>query len=389
MRRSVSPSPVQVVLSLIAPTIIFLTSNAIAAPVQSGSSAFAYVGNMSSISGFAVAPDGSAQPVPGSPVSGASLSVVGTPNYVFATDGTNIATYTVGAGGSLDQSSSVNGKAYDLDRQSSGVGGLSLSPDNRSLYTEEMYYDGANNVYLTWGVGSNGNLSYLAAPAMPPFATAGAFPFTYSGNGSFAYTWSICDKDGSVWGFSRRPDGTLRRMDAGAQPPPPQNGQGGSDCSQAVAASAAGYLAVVWNGGFCCGGPPVLVSYAIQSNGTLALVPGSEQYLTCNVTPMAFDPSGRYLALGCNGVQVYALGTGGQLTALGTPQQPTVPFGAVAWDSNSHVYAIPQSDWQSCQDGDAACGLYIFNSNSGVLTLAAGSPHTVSQPASLAVLPAQ
>ena len=375
-------------LSLCSPADAAATS----ATSQSGASAYAYVGSSPNsgsgyISGFAIAPDGSAQPVSGSPFAGASLSVVASPNYVFATDLSNIVTYAIGSGGTLQQTSSVNGKAYDLDRGSSGVGGLSLSPDGRSLYTDEWYWDGANNVYLTWKANSNGQLSYQPAPGLPPYSTAGAFPFAYSPTGSYAYTWSFCSKDGSVWGFTRRQDGSLNRMkNVNAEPPPPQQGQGGSDCSQAVAASATGFVAVAWNGDFCCGGPPVIATYAIQSNGALALVAGSEQLISCDSSPMAFDPTGRYLAVGCNGIQVYALGAQGQLSPVGNAQEATVPFGNIAWDGANHLYGIPQNGWQECQNGGSACGLYVFNSNGGLLSLASGSPHTVAQPGSLAVV---
>ncbi len=387
----------QVLSSLFTITFLALVcspvyAGASSATNQSGASTYAYVGSSPSsgsgyISGFAIAANGSAQPVSGSPFPGASNSVVGSPNYVFATDGSNIVTYTVGSDGSLAQTSSVNGKAYDLDRGSSGVGGLSLSPDNRTLYTDEWYWDGANNVYLAWKAASNGQLSYQAAPGLPPYSTAGAFPFAYSANGSYAYTWSFCSKDGSVWGYARRQDGSLVRMNnLNAEPPPPQQGQGGSDCSQAVATSAAGFAAVAWNGDFCCGGPPIIATYSIKSNGALALVAGSEQLISCDNSPMVFDPTGRYLAVGCNGIQVYALGAQGQLTPIGTWQEASVPFGGLAWDSANHLYGIPQAGWQECQNGGPACGLYVFNSNAGVLSLATGSPHTVAQPSSLAVV---
>jgi hypothetical protein len=360
----------------------------------SGSSAYVYVGSSTTvgsgnISGFAVAPDGSAQPVSGSPYSGASSSVVGAIRYLFATDGSNIVTYTVGSDGSLSQTSSVNGRAYDLDPQTSAVGGLSLTPNGRNLYTDELYFDGANNVYLAWGVNSSGQLSYLPPPSLPPYSTAGGFPFAYTSNSGFAYTSSSCSRDGSVWGFTLRPNGSLNRLNVGAQPPPPQQGQGGSDCAEVVATSALGYAAVAWDGGFCCGGPPVIATYAIQSNGSLTMIANSEQYVSCQGSPMAFDPSGRYLAVACNGIQIYSLNAQGLLTAIGSAQQPTVPFGSLAWDSANHLYGIPQAGWQQCQNNGSACGLYVFDSNAGVLTLASGSPHTLSQPGSLAVLPPQ
>jgi len=391
-------APSLIVAAVVA--VVLLTSSVLAAvapsaihATNSGNSAYAYVGSGGSgtgyINGFAVAPDGSAEPISGSPFSGANASLVGAANFVYATDGNDIVTYTVASNGSLSQTSSVNGRAYDLDQQTSDVGGLSLTPNGRNLYTDELYYDGANNAYLTWNVNTSGQLSYLPAPALPPYSTAGGWPFSFSTDDRFAYTWSICSRDGSVWGYSRLSNGSLVRMQPGAQVPPPQQGQGSSSCSQAVATSAAGYAAVAWNGGYCCGGAPVIATYAIQSNGALSLVANSEQYIGCAQPTMAFDPSGRYLAVGCSGVQVYALGAQGQPTAIGSLQQSTVPFANVAWDSANHLYGVPQSNWQACQSNGSGCGLHIFNSNAGVLTLAPGAPHAISQPGSLVALPAR
>jgi hypothetical protein len=376
--------------------IAIAASIAIMSPVlaSAGTSSYVYVGSpltagSAYIDGFAVAPNGSAPPVSGSPVYGASSSVVGVSHYLFATDATNIVTYTVASDGSLSQTSSVNGKAYDMNRQSSAVGGLSITPDGRSIYTDELYYDGANNVYQAWKVALHGQLSYVASSGLPLYATAGGFPFSYSASSVFAYTWSPCNRDGAVWGFARRANGSLARMNPAAQPPPPQQGQGGSDCSQAVAVSSLGYVAVAWNGDFCCGGPPIIATYAIQGSGSLSLVAGSEQNIACDYSPMAFDPTGRYLAVACNGVQVYSLEAKGQLTPIGAAQERSVPFGTLAWDNANHVYGIPQTNWTECQNNGSACGLYVFNSSAGNLSLALGSPHTVTQPGSLAVLPAQ
>lgn len=377
---------------------MFLTSGAFAAVSSSaiqhqhsGSSAFAYVGSGTTgtgyINGFVVAPDGSAQPVSGSPFSGANSSLVGATNLLFGTDGNNIVTYTVAGDGSLSQTSSVNGRAYDLDRQTSYIGGLSLAPNGHSLYTDELYYDGANNAYLSWNANASGQLSYVPAPAMPPYSTAGGWPFSFTADSKFVYTWSICSRDGSVWGYARRANGTLAQIQPGAQIPPPQQGQGTSACSQAVATSTTGYAAIAWNGDYCCGGAPLIATYAIQSSGALSLVANSEQYVSCGQPALAFDPTGHYLAVGCNGVQVYALGAQGQLTPIGSAQQTSVPFEYLVWDAANHVYGLPQAGWQDCQSSGSDCGLYIFNSNAGVLTLAGGAPHTLSQPGSLVVLP--
>jgi len=106
---------------------------------------------------------------------------------------------------------------------------------------------------------------------------------------------------------------------------------------------------------------------------------------------MAFDPSGRYLAVAVSaGVQIYELQNGGALVPVGGVQgPPVVGFANLAWDSAGHLYGIPSQYSNSCQNNDSACGLYIFNFSAGVLSPAPGSPHTIPQPGSLAVLPRQ
>jgi hypothetical protein len=359
---------------------------------NSGSAAYVYVGAGDNsgngyVIGYSVASDGSAQPVPGSPLNGASQSLVGAGHSLFATDGKNIVTYAAAPDGSLSESSSVDGTAYDLDRQTSGVGALSLTPDGHNLYTDEWYFDGANNAYLSWRVGENGQLSYLPSPtSFPPYSTAGGWPFSFTADSRYAYTWSMCRFDGQAWGFARLPDGGLTQTPMETQGPPPQQGQEGSQCSQAVAVSTLGYAAIAWNGDFCCGGPPLIAAYAISGDGELQLVPGSEQAISCTDSPMTFDPSGRYLAVACNGIQVYELGAQGQLATVGSPVDTSIAFSNLGWDASNHLYAITDQSSQLCQSGDSACGLYIFNSSAGVLSLAPGSPYSMAQPGSLAVL---
>jgi hypothetical protein len=66
-------------------------------------------------------------------------------------------------------------------------------------------------------------------------------------------------------------------------------------------------------------------------------------------------------------------------------QLPAVTsFDSVKWDGGGHLYAITSS--QGC--GSGGCGLYVFNWNGSSLSLAPGSPYSVSQPNSLAVLSA-
>ncbi len=113
---------------------------------------------------------------------------------------------------------------------------------------------------------------------------------------------------------------------------------------------------------------------------------------------MAFDPSGTYLAIAGitnyndppvkAGIQVYKLQSDGTLMAVGSPVEvPSISgLDSVAWDNSNHVYAIGDSSYERCT---GHCGLYIFNSNDGVLTPAPGSPHPVNGIGDMAVLPLQ
>ncbi len=357
------------------------------------------------ITGFAVASDGSAQQVPGSPFQGPSFDLVGNPKFLFGDDGHNIVTYTRRADGSIQQTSSVNGTAYDICRHEQGYkcdggpGGLSLDLSGQTLYVFEWFFDGSNNAYLNWSIAPDGSLSYVANPSQDPiYATAGGWPLSFSPDDRYAYTTSVCKWDGSVWGFVRNAgDGRLGRVNPGAEPPPELFPNGSVGCVNNLAVSATGYAAIEFTGGYCCNWDGSLLgTYRINPDGTLALIPGSGLMLYEN--SMAFDPSGKYLAMlqmvqtGQKSyqsfIQMYELLPDGKLAMVGAPQQLPPPgllsFSSLAWDNANHLYALAT---QCNRSGyyDCTSALYIFNSNAGILTPASVQP--VGQATSLAVVP--
>ena len=309
--------------------------------------AYAYVGSYKEgstngqrymyVTGFAVASDGSAQEVPGSPFQGTSFDLAGNPKFLFGDDGHNIVTYTRGPDGSLRQTSSVNGTAYDLCQHEGykcddGPGGLSLDLSGQTLYVFEWFFDGSNNAYLTWSIAPDGSLSYVSNPSQDPiYATAGGWPLSFSPDDRYAYTTSVCKWDGSVWGFLRNADnGRLIRLNPDAEPPPELFPNGDVGCVTNLAVSAAGYAAIEFTGGYCCNWDGSLLgTYRINPDGTLALIPGSGLMLYEN--SMAFDPSGKYLAMlqvvqtGQSSyqsfIQMYELLPDGKLATVGAPQQ--------------------------------------------------------------------
>lgn len=381
-----------------------------AAAVDSASAGYVYVasetsGTYNNIAGFAVAQDGSAQPVPGSPYQQPGLSLVSHAGYLFGSDGANIITYARGNDGSLHKLSSINGAQHCVW---SGCATLGLQMDNtgKDMYTFQYYYDGANNAILGWKVSPNGDLTYSSgASASPVYATVSGWPLSFTGDDRYAYTWAVCKWSSGPFGTARQNNGMLEYLTPGAEPPPPTYADGYVGCTDYAIASPAGFAAIEWTGSYCCDSNAVLLaSYTINTDGTLGLVAGSGQVPGIKAgsglcgsycSPASFDPSGKYLLVVGSGAssgatQVYELQPDGKLQPAGDPQPwPLSPaFGYAGWDSAGHVYAV--GTYCSRQNNYCGSELYIFNFNAGRLTLAPGSPYAVSGTAAgLAVMTAQ
>ncbi|HEY1731493.1 MAG TPA: hypothetical protein VGG15_07080, partial [Terriglobales bacterium] len=142
-----------------------------------------------------------------------------------------------------------------------------------------------------------------------------------------------------------------------------------------VSASSQGFVTLGWyGGGLGCNNGYILGSYTVGSNGGLNFVPGSQITPAVHENAMAFDPSGTYLALAGNGIQVLKLRSNGSMSVLGAPVQ-VQGLNYVLWDNANHLYAVSDR-------------LYIFNFNGQTLTQAPGSPYPIANPVSLAVVPA-
>lgn len=381
--------------------ILGTTGFCTAADSGSGSSTFVYVGTSSqsgsTMSGFSVAQNGSAQPVPGSPFTvNASQSTVAAPGFLFATNGQAIDTYAVAASGAINQTSSANGLVGAPAGMSVDV--LALDRTDQSLYAS-IVCSSCNNFYSGWSVNQSGQLSYESngSPLGTLSAVWGFAQLSFAPDDHYIFTATVCSKDGAVAGFARAQNGSLTSYNPAANPPLLETPGGGVGCSVDTAASSAGYLAVLWTGSYCCEYPGLAVAtYNFNSDGTLNLVPGPAS-LTALTTEysMAFDPTGRYLAIagsvGQNNsegaIQIYRLGATGSLMAAGPLFElpAATSFDSVKWDGAGHLYAITSS--QNC--GSGGCGLYIFDWNGSSLSVAPGSPYALSQPNSLAVLSAQ
>jgi 6-phosphogluconolactonase (cycloisomerase 2 family) len=339
--------------------------------------AYVYVGTTGNgtagIHGFAIAPDGTTASVPQSPAGGPSSYVVTNSAFVFASDGTNIASYARSSDGSLEQSSVSPGTGL----QPSLIQAMSLDHTGQTLYA--MGNAGSDDVYyLIFSIASNGKVTSLATLGPNVDYTS---PLVFSPDNQYAYGHGCFHADFDITGFRRNSDGTLTRLS-----PDATNNAGGVPayaapwgaqiyCPEGEAVSQNGYLAVaVTQNGTNTSG---LGSYKIGSDGSLSFVQNSTVATQLpRIQGMNFDRSGRFLAAAGNGgIQIYELTSAGTFTAIGGVQQPGPTYLAVEWDADNHLYATSNS------------GLYVFTNANGVLTPVAGSPHAAGAAATLAVLP--
>jgi hypothetical protein len=147
--------------------------------------------------------------------------------------------------------------------------------------------------------------------------------------------------------------------------------------------------------------PVPLATYTVDPSGNLDLVRDSGVIPAVQERKIAFDPSGRYLALagyvgqeGVNqqaAVQVYRLQPDGRLVQVGPPSvvAQTYSFESLAWDLSNHVYAVPSCRDSHCTRDGAPTGLYIFDVSENGVTIATGSPHIVNYVRNVAVVPAK
>ena len=338
--------------------------------------AYVYVGGnnfggSALISGFNITADAVAHPLPGSPYSGPAGSVVTNGAYVFATDGTNIQTYTRNSDGSLARGSSISGVVHNDSPTGSGVGQLTLDSTGQNLYVGEINFQGADNDAIAeFAIGSGGVLKFLTNSTINvDFGSA----LTFSQDNRFAYGQGCYFINFDLFGLARQANGTLQSFNDNAAIPLTGN-PNDTVCPDSSSASANNFLALEASTVGTSNSNNFLVTYRINSDGTLALTPNPNVPVTIGGV-LAFDPSGNYLALaGIGGIQVFQLNASGILMPLGSPQQTSVKFDAARWDNSGHLYAVGNS------------ALYVFNFAQGILT-EAGSPYPVSSEGSLTVLP--
>jgi hypothetical protein len=330
------------------------------------------------IYGFATSADGSLSPISGTPFSTPISDIVVNSAWLFGTDGINLDSFSIAANGSLKQ---VDTLEVEPD---GGLGSLFLDHTGTSLYSD--YYT-TNNEELAYSVdNSTGKLTYLDnIMAGPGFGYAESFV----GNNEFAYESTCYHFGQSIYGIQRSSDGAVTMLNPNQVYPTPPSGD--FYCPWLAAADPTNHLAIavqLLDGNFTPLGPYQLATYTVDSAGQLSTTStfqnmpateagGAKGSETSYVTNYSMSPSGQLLAVaGTSGLQLFHFNGADPITKY-TGLLATGEVDQVFWDSSNHLYAT----------GDTAGKLWVFTVTETSVKQAPGSPHSMSYPAGMTVLP--
>ncbi len=385
--RSMKTSTKLTALFLAAVSPAAFAQHELKSPLLAGARAsaqnFVYVSSLGSesqtqIDAYAVGPDGDLRPVPGSPFAENGTTLAARGNWLFSSDTVSIYSFSVAANGALTLASSINAQAYN-GYADGGPINLFFDRTGTTLYDLDIYGNlSANNTYQFFHVArSGGALSYLGATsvATPNFDS----PLSFVRSNQYAYGAGCYHGDQALYGFSRTDGGDL--SDLNLTPPFPA-AQNGAYCPYLAVDDGQNHLAVSLspNNDLTPTGPTQLAVYMADSSGNLTTTSTSQNMPAVsigNLNAMAMSPSGKMLAVGgSGGLQVFHFNGADPITVY-TGLLTADQISQVAWDNDNHLYAI----------GSSSGKLYVFTFTPRNYSQAPGSPHMISSPLYLAVLP--
>jgi hypothetical protein len=328
------------------------------------------------INGYAAAANGSLSTIPGTPLSSPTnccdLALNGA--WLFGTDGKNVYSYSIAANGSLKLVDTLSVEP------NGGLGNLFLDHTGASLYAD---YFTENNEYLAYSIDqSNGKLSYVDnIMGGPGFGYVASFV----GNDKYAYSSSCYHFNPSIYGVQRSSDGAITLLDI--SPSFPATKDPGFYCPYLAAADPTNHVAVAVqplnNSTFQPIGPYQLAAYTADSDGNLTTtntysdMPTTEAASNWDITDYWMSPSGKFLAVAGNkGLQVFHFNGANPITKY-TDLLVSKEVDQVFWDNSNHLYAL----------GISAGKLWVFTVTAKSVTQAPGSPHSITLPGGLIVLP--
>ena len=327
----------------------------------------------SQINAYAAASNGSLTNVPGSPFHDNVNYLALNGAWLFAVDNTfvNINSYSIAANGSLTFKDTHN-------VSSPGPGIISLYPDHTGATLYADYYT-TNNDYLSFSIdGSTGQLKKVGDL---PGGPANNSPVSFIGNNVFAYSSSCYHFGPAIYGVKRASDGSLSYLNI--NPPFPTPPAGEFWCPWRAAADPTNHLAIAvqpMTSNLNVAGPFQLAAYTVDSSGNLSTTSTHSNMPSVLVgypTDYWMSPDGKFLAVGgSSGLQIFHFNGAKPITRY-TGLLTANEIDQVFWDNAGHLYAL----------SPRAGKLYVFTVTSTSVTQAPGSPHTITNPQNIIVLP--
>jgi hypothetical protein len=349
-----------------------------AAPV-----AYVYVSRPTHIDGFAVAADGKLTPVSGSPfanIAVAHMSV--TKNFLFgsADNQTEIDTFSIESDGALRQVAVTDAHQFAPEYYSAGP--TQIDYTGSTLYNY-VVIDGSGSYIQSYKIESSGDLEYLStidtdnsfdiqetAPTMIRFA----------GANKYAYETG-CDSDAlnpATEAFKRESNGELEYVGVPKAMPAPPNSEDvycpwqlAGDPTDHFAFALQAFNTVTGNPD----GPPSLASYTVESNGNLTTSSTYENMpADNNSSVMSISPTGKLLASGANGFELYHFNGSDPITPYSDKLQASAVIQEFGWDKDNHLFVLSSSQ------------LFVYTVTPASITQAPGSPYSIPEASSVIVL---
>jgi 6-phosphogluconolactonase (cycloisomerase 2 family) len=329
-----------------------------------------YVNNANQINAYAAASNGALTTVTGSPYSTPAFYMAVNGAWLFGTDGMNIDSFSIASNGALQQVDSYSAEP------SGGLVSLYLDHTGSTLYSD--YYT-TNNDYLSYSIDqSTGQLTFVNDLAGGPSNNS---VVTFVGNNEFAYASSCYHFGPSIYGVQRASDGALSYLNI--NPPFPTPPSGDFYCPWLAAADPTDHLAIAvqpFTGNWASAGPYQLATYTADSSGNLmtnSTYANMPKVLVGGITDYWMSPNGKFLAVGgTSGLQIFHFNGANPITKY-TGLLTTKQVDQMFWDNANHLYALSRS----------AGKLYVFTVTSTSVTQAPGSPHAITVPEYIIVLP--
>jgi hypothetical protein len=327
------------------------------------------------INAYSAASNGTLTSVTGSPFSSTVQQMAVNGAWLFGTDGINIDSFSIASNGSLTlKDTLVAGTTYG------GPGNLFLDHTGANLYDGYYNLQGTgNNGYQAYSINqSTGKITFINDVGS---STVFGSVLSFVGNNEYAYSSSCYHFTPEIFGFKRNSGGSLSELNI--TPPYPSAPAGDFYCPYLAAADPNTYLAVpmvLLNGNWVQQGPYQLAAYTVSSTGDLSTTNTNSNMPSVavgTVTSLAMSPSGKYLAVGgTSGLQIFHFNGASPITKY-TGDLLSKEVDQIFWDNANHLYAI----------GRAAGKLWVYTVTSTSVTQASGSPHAITNPEGLIVLP--